>query len=95
MTVTAYDVRSLYLDLLRRNLTRYGMHQRIPSEWPLRRRLLFKAVNTLHSVRNDTGQRGRELGAWIRRQARDDDWHAATHESATLRRDGTDRRHPR
>ena len=62
MTVTAYDVRSLYLDLLRRNLTRYGMHERIPSEWPLRRRLLFKAVNTLHSVRNDTGQRGRELG---------------------------------
>jgi O-methyltransferase len=62
MTVTAYDVRSLYLDLLRRNLTRYGMHERMPSEWPLRRRLLFKAVNTLHSMRNDTGQRGRELG---------------------------------
>ncbi len=62
MTVTDYDVRSLYLDLLRRNLTRYGMHERMPSEWPLRRRLLFKAVNTLHSIRNDTGQRGRELG---------------------------------
>jgi O-methyltransferase len=62
MTVTDYDVRSLYLDLLRRNLTRYGMHERMPSEWPLRRRLLFKAVNTLHSFRNDTGQRGRELG---------------------------------
>ena len=62
MTVTDYDVRSLYLDLLRRNLTRYGMHERMPSEWPLRRRLLFKAVNTLHSLRNDTGQRGRELG---------------------------------
>jgi O-methyltransferase len=62
MTVTAYDVRSLYLDLLRRNLTRYGMHERMPSEWPLRRRMLFKAVNTLHSMRNDTGQYGRELG---------------------------------
>ena len=62
MTVTDYDVRSLYLDLLRRNLTRYGMHERMPSEWPLRRRLLFKAVNTLHSLRNDTGQHGRELG---------------------------------
>ena len=62
MTVTDYDVRSLYLDLLRRNLTRYGMHERVPSEWPLRRRLLFKAVNTLNSVRNGTGQRSRELG---------------------------------
>src|ERR1700761_2561060 len=62
MTVTAYDVRSLYLDLLRRNLTRYGMHERMPSAWPLRRRLLFKAVNTLHSLRNDTGQYGRDLG---------------------------------
>src|ERR1700733_3566288 len=65
MTVTAYDVRSLYLDLIRRNLTRYGMHERIPSQWPLRRRLLFKAVNTLSSVRHGTGrfdQRNRELG---------------------------------
>ena len=67
MTVTAYDVRSLYLDLLRRNLTRYGMHERMPSEWPLRRRLLFKAVNTLHSMRNDTGQRGLSW-AWIGRR---------------------------
>src|SRR6202035_5947536 len=65
MTVTAYDVRSLYLDLLRRNLTRYGMHERLPSEWPLRRRLLVKGVNTLNSMRNGTGllpQRSRELG---------------------------------
>jgi O-methyltransferase len=65
MTVTDFDVRSLYLDLLRRNLTRYGMHERMPSEWPLRRRLLFKGVNTLNSMRNGTGlfpQRSRELG---------------------------------
>ena len=48
MTLTDYDVRSLYLDLIRRNLTRYGMHERIPAQWPLRRRLLFKAVNTMH-----------------------------------------------
>lgn len=47
MTITDHDVRSLYLDLLRRNLTRYGMHERVPSEWPLRRRLLLKTVNTL------------------------------------------------
>ena len=31
MTVTDHDVRSLYLDLLRRNLTRYGMHERMPA----------------------------------------------------------------
>jgi O-methyltransferase len=65
MTVTDYDVRSLYLDLLRRNLTRYGMQERMPSEWPLRRRMLFKAVNTIHSMHNGrrlSAQRSRELG---------------------------------
>ena len=51
MTITDHDVRSLYLDLLRRNLTRYGMHERMPSEWPLRRRLLFKAVNAISPMR--------------------------------------------
>ena len=65
LTVTDYDVRSLYLDLLRRNLTRYGMHERTPSDWPLHRRLLLKTVNTLtprlrgSSARN---QQARELG---------------------------------
>ena len=65
LTITDHDVRSLYLDLLRRNLTRYGMPERMPSQWPLRRRLLFKAVNTLSSIRNGKGlfdQRSRELG---------------------------------
>jgi len=47
VTITEHDVRSLYLDLLRRNLTRFGMPERMPSDWPLRRRLLLKAVNTL------------------------------------------------
>ncbi|MCK0173979.1 MULTISPECIES: TylF/MycF family methyltransferase [Mycobacteriaceae] len=51
MTVTDLDVRSLYLDLLRRNLTRSGMHERIPSEWPLRRRVLFSAVNAISPLR--------------------------------------------
>ncbi|MDA2895415.1 class I SAM-dependent methyltransferase [Mycolicibacterium sp. BiH015] len=65
MTVTDYDVRSLYLDLLRRNLTRYGMHERTPPDWPLHRRALLKTVNTLtprlrgSSARN---QQARELG---------------------------------
>ncbi|HUO40514.1 MAG TPA: TylF/MycF/NovP-related O-methyltransferase [Mycobacterium sp.] len=65
MTITDHDVRSLYLDLLRRNLTRYGMHERMPAGWPLRRRLLLKAVNALSSIRNGTSpfdQRRRELG---------------------------------
>ena len=41
------------------------MPERMPSQWPLRRRVLFKAVNTLSSIRNGKGvfdQRSRELG---------------------------------
>jgi O-methyltransferase len=63
--VTDYDVRSLYLDLLRRNLTRYGMRERMPTQWPLRRRLLLTTVNTVNAVRKGTrpfDQRNRELG---------------------------------
>lgn len=65
MTITDYDVRSLYLDLLRRNLTRYGMHERVPAEWPLRRRLLLKTANTISARRNGKSlfdQRKRDLG---------------------------------
>jgi O-methyltransferase len=47
LTVTDHDVRSLYLDLIRRNLTRYGMHERTPARWPLRRRLLLKTANLM------------------------------------------------
>lgn len=35
MTVTDRDVRSLYLDQIRRDLTRYGMEQLVPVGWPL------------------------------------------------------------
>lgn len=64
MTTTQLDVRRLYLDLLRRNLTRYGMHERIPSDWPLRRRLLFTAVNAVTSRRmgKDSIHKKRDLG---------------------------------
>ncbi len=65
MTTGQPDVRSLYLDLLRRNLTRFGMHEQMPPDWPLRRRLLLKTVNTLTSIRKGTSpanQRNRELG---------------------------------
>jgi O-methyltransferase len=65
LTITDHDVRSLYLDLLRRNLTRYGMPERMPARWPLRRRLLLRAFNTLRPVRMRTspfGQGARALG---------------------------------
>ena len=85
MTVTDYDVRSLYLDLLRRNLTRYGMHERMPSEWPLRRRVLFKAVNTAALRPQRHGPAQSRVGLGLAGGGRDDDRNAATHESAALR----------
>ena len=65
MTITDHDVRSLYLDLLRRNLTRYGMHERIPSEWSLRRRFLLKSFNAVNPRQRGSGAPGhsaRDLG---------------------------------
>lgn len=65
MTATDYDVRSLYLDLIRRNLTRYGMRERMPARWPLRRRLLLRVFNTLNTMRmgiSPFDQRTRDLG---------------------------------
>jgi hypothetical protein len=65
LTVTDRDARSLYLDLIRRDLTRYGMRERMPVWWPLRRRLLLKTVNTLLPMLMGTspfGQRKRDLG---------------------------------
>lgn len=63
--MTAHDVRSLYLDLMRRTLTRYGMREGMPARWPLRRRLLVKAVNTVQPLfmgASPLGDRKRELG---------------------------------
>jgi O-methyltransferase len=65
LTVTDRDARSLYLDLIRRDLTRYGMRERMPVWWPLRRRLLLKTVNTLLPMLMGTSpfdQRKRDLG---------------------------------
>jgi O-methyltransferase len=65
LTITAQDIPSLYLDLIRRNLTRYAMHERTPGQWPLRRRLLLKAFNTLHPIQlrtNPFSERTRDLG---------------------------------
>jgi O-methyltransferase len=54
LTVIDRGVRSLYLDLIRRNLTRFGMHERMPARWPLRRRLLLKTMKILMPVVNGT-----------------------------------------
>ncbi|SRX82255.1 Macrocin-O-methyltransferase [Methylacidiphilum infernorum V4] [Mycolicibacterium parafortuitum] len=65
LTVTDNGVQPLYLDLLRRNLTRYGMRERVPSKWPLRRKVLYKAVNTLSPLRlglSPFTENKRELG---------------------------------
>ncbi|MFV9632049.1 TylF/MycF family methyltransferase [Mycobacterium neumannii] len=65
MTATGPDVPALYLDLLRRNLTRFGMHERMPADWSLRRRAYLKVINTLQPMllgASPLGQRKRELG---------------------------------
>jgi O-methyltransferase len=80
LTVTDRDVRSRYLDLIRRNLTRYGMHERTPAQWPMRRRVLLKTVNAVMPMLNRAtpfGQSKRELGL---------DWPAAAETMIGMRR---------
>ena len=63
--MTDRDARSEYLDRIRRELTRYGMRERMPAEWSLRRRLLVKAYGTLAPIfmrKSPFGQRKRDLG---------------------------------
>jgi O-methyltransferase len=63
--VTDLDVRSLYLNLIRLYLTRYGMRERMPAQWPLRRRLHLKTLNTLNPMllgASPLGRRKRDLG---------------------------------
>jgi O-methyltransferase len=63
--MTDHDVRSLYLDLIRRNLTRYGMRERMPAWWPLRRRLQLNYTNILYPMFmriSPFGPRKRDLG---------------------------------
>ena len=65
MAVTDRDAPSLYLDRIRRELTRYGMRERMPAEWSLRRRLLVKTYGTLAPIVmriNPFGKRKRDLG---------------------------------
>ena len=86
--MTDRDAPSLYLDRIRRELTRYGMRERMPAEWSLRRRLLVKTYGTLAPIVmriNPFGERKRDLGLDLARGSRDDDRNAATHQSAALR----------
>ena len=60
-TVTDRDVRSLYLDLIRRDLTRYGIDELVPVRWPLRRSLL-KTLNLMLVRKRPFDQRKRDSG---------------------------------
>lgn len=54
-----------YLESIRCNLTRYGMREEVPADWPLRRRLLLKTlnlVNPLYLRTSPFGRRKRDLG---------------------------------
>jgi O-methyltransferase len=65
LTVTDRDARSLYLEEIRRKLTRYGMQERMPAQWPLWRRVLLKTVNVVQPVamgKSPFGKRKREFG---------------------------------
>jgi O-methyltransferase len=60
-----YRDRSAYLEKIRRDLTRYGINERMPVRWPLGRRLVLKTFNTLYPMLRRTspfGQRKRDLG---------------------------------
>jgi O-methyltransferase len=60
-TVTDRDARSAYLDLIRRDLTRYGIEELVPVRWPLRRSLL-KAGDLMLVRKRPFDQRKRDLG---------------------------------
>jgi O-methyltransferase len=61
LTATDHDVRSAYLDLIRRNLTRYGDDELVPVRWPLRDRLL-KTLNLMLVRKRPFDQRKRDMG---------------------------------
>jgi O-methyltransferase len=59
------EFRAVCLEMLRRDLTRYGMRETTPAEWPVRRKLLLHSVNVgqmLLSGVNPFGQKKREFG---------------------------------
>lgn len=62
MTVTDRDSRSAYLDLLRRDLTRYGSDELVPVGWDWFHRPLFKIGNLMLVRRRPFDPRKRDLG---------------------------------
>lgn len=62
MTVTHRDSRSAYLDLLRRDLTRYGSDELVPVGWGLLHRPLFKLGNLMLVRKRAFDSRKRDLG---------------------------------
>jgi O-methyltransferase len=60
-----YEFRGACLEMLRRDLTRYGMRETAPADWPLRRKLMLQFMNVGNMVMagvNPFGNRKRELG---------------------------------
>ena len=62
MTVTDYDTRSAYLDLLRRDLTRYGCDELVPVGWNWLHRPIFKFGNLVLVRKRPFDQRKRDFG---------------------------------
>lgn len=62
MTVTDHDTRSAYLDLLRQDLTRYGVDELVPVGWNWLHRPIFKIGNTMLVRKRPFDQRKRDLG---------------------------------
>jgi O-methyltransferase len=56
------DTRSAYLDLLRRNLTRYGSDELVPVGWKYLRRPLFSTRNLLLVRKRPFNEHARKLG---------------------------------
>jgi O-methyltransferase len=62
LTVTDHDTRSAYLDLLRQDLTRYGVDELVPVGWGWLHRPIFKIGNVMLARKRPFNQRKRDLG---------------------------------
>jgi O-methyltransferase len=62
LTVTDHDTRSAYLDLLRQDLTRYGVDELVPVGWNWLHRPVFKIGNLVLVRKRPFDHRKRDLG---------------------------------
>jgi O-methyltransferase len=62
LTVTDHDTRSAYLDLLRQDLTRYGVDELVPVGWSWVHRPIFKIGNLMLARKRPFDKRKRDLG---------------------------------